>query len=84
MGFKAIDSSLIVDHDECVYKVVPWRLCMKSIMLAWCLECVDDEEYNVNDNVRDKVWSTWFIMLITIFEWFLPIWPYMNVWSYTR
>ena len=55
MGFKAIDSSLIVDHDECVYKVVPWRLCMKSIMLAWCLECVDDEEYNVNDNVRDKV-----------------------------
>jgi len=75
MALKAIDVKWIDDYDAYVYEVMLWRLCMKSSMLAWCLKCVDDEEYNVNDNVRDKVWSTWLIMLGTIVEWPLPIWP---------
>jgi len=75
MALKAIDVKWLDDYDAYVYEVVLWRLCMKSSMLAWCLKCVDDEEYNVNDNVRDKVWSTWLIMLGTIVEWPLPIWP---------
>ena len=46
----------------------------KSSMLAWCLKYVDDEKYNVNDHVRDKVRSTWLIMLSAMLEWPLPIW----------
>ena len=74
-GLEGIIFKVIFCYVDHVYEGVLWRSCMQSSMLVSWLMCMDNVKYNVNNNVRDKVWSTWLIMLSNIVELPLPIWP---------